>query len=50
MLSRPFNYAAVPVCRLRRSRTAPPIAWGADYEDVPLVETRASATAWRESG
>ena len=45
MLSMPFNDAAEPVCRLRRSRTSPPLAWGVDYEDVPLVETRATPGA-----
>jgi len=41
MLAMPFNDAAEPVACLRRSRTSPPIAWGVDYEEVPLVETRA---------
>jgi predicted dehydrogenase len=45
MLSMPFNDAAEPVCRLRRSRATPPLAWGVEYEDVPLVETRTAPGA-----
>ncbi len=45
MLAMPFNDAAQPVARLRRSRATSPLAWGVDYEEVPLVETRATPGA-----
>ncbi|MGI5870162.1 MAG: Gfo/Idh/MocA family protein [Kiritimatiellia bacterium] len=45
VLSMPFNDAAKPVAKLRRSRFTPPLAWGIDYEDVPLVETRVAPGA-----
>jgi len=45
MLAMPFNDAAQPVARLRRCRTTSPLAWGVDYEEVPLTETRATPGA-----
>lgn len=40
MLSMGFNDAASPICTLRISRGARPPETGAEFEEVPLVETR----------
>ena len=40
ILSMGFNDAALPVCTLRISRSARPPETGAEFEAVPLVETR----------
>jgi predicted dehydrogenase len=40
MLSMRFNDAAAPICSLRRARKSLPLESGAEFEEVPLVETR----------